>query len=96
MAVSEATLSEDLQTWKDHFTSKHSDVFSRLERSKNHHVHSFFKDPLVTIQEKERRVPIHIQQKVGAELTKLMKEGHIVKLNKCTSDHFFCTHCNHR
>ena len=85
MKVSEATLSEDSQTWKKYFTSKYSDVFSRLGRSKNHRVHSVFKDPLVTIQEKGRRVPIHIQQKVGAELTKLMKEGHIVKLNKCAN-----------
>ena len=47
-----------------------------------------FKDPLVPIQEKGRRVPIHIQDKVGTEIRKLTKEGHIVKLNKCTSDHF--------
>ena len=53
MEVSEATLSEDSQTWKEHFKSKYSDVFSRFGRSKNHRVHSVFKDPLVTIQEND-------------------------------------------
>ena len=85
MEISAATLSEDSQTRKEHFTSKYANVFSRLGRSKNHRVHSVLMDPLLPIQEKERRVSIHIQQKVGAELTKLMKEGHIV--SKCTSDY---------
>ena len=45
-------------------------------------------DSLVPIQEKGRRVTIHIQDKVGSEIKKLIIEGHIVKLNKCTSDYF--------
>ena len=67
MGISEATLTEDSQTWKEHFTSKYSDVFSRLRRSKNHRVYSVFKDPLVPIQEKGRKLSIHIHQKVGAQ-----------------------------
>ena len=57
-------------------------------RSKNNKVFTSFKSPLIPIQEKGRRVPIPIQTKVGAEIKKLIKEGHIVKLEKCTSDHF--------
>ena len=45
-------------------------------------------DPLVPIQEKGRRVTLHIQDKVGSEIKKLIIGGHIVKLNKCTSDYF--------
>ena len=44
--------------------------------------------PLVPIQEKRRRVAVHIQNKVGVEIQKLIQEGHVVKLNKCTSEHF--------
>ena len=33
-------------------------------------------------------MPVHIQDKVGVEIQKLIHEGHIVKLNKCTSKHF--------
>ena len=45
-----------------------------------------FKYTLCPIQEKGRRIPIHIQDKVQAELDKLLAEGHIEKLDKCTSD----------
>ena len=31
---------------------------------------------------------MHIQDKVGQEIQKLIQEGHVVKLNKCTSEHF--------
>ena len=50
-------------------------------------MHPVLKDPLVPIKEKGRRVPIHIQDKVGTEIRNLIKEGHIVNLNNCTSDH---------
>ena len=61
--------------------NKFKEIFTRQGRSKNHRVHSVFKDPLVPTQEKGRRVPIHIQEKVGTEIKKLIKEGHIVNLN---------------
>ena len=47
-----------------------------------------FKYPLCPTQEKGRRIPIHIQDKVQAELEKLLAEGHIQKFDKCTSDCF--------
>ena len=47
-----------------------------------------FKYLLCPIQEKGRRTPIHIQDKVQAELDKLLAEGHIEKLDKCTSGCF--------
>ena len=47
-----------------------------------------FQGPLRPTQENGRLVPIHIHQKVGDEIIKLMKEGHIVKLSKGTRDHF--------
>ena len=57
-------------------------------KPKNHKVFSTFKSPLVPIQDKGRRVPVHIQDKVGQEIQKLIHEGHVVKLNKCTSEYF--------
>ena len=89
-AISEEQENESAEStfWRNKFTKKYNDVFHRLGRSKNHKVFTSFKSPLIPIQEKGRRVPIHIQTKVGAEIKKLIKEGHIVKLDKCTSDHF--------
>ena len=80
--------SAELTFWENNFLKKFNDVFQRLGRSKNHKVFTLFKSPLIPIQEKGRRVPIHIQTKMGAEIKKLIREGNIVKLHKCTSDQF--------
>ena len=86
--VSQSNLNAASDSWKNHFHQKFFRVFTRVGRAKNHKVFSTFKSPLVPIQEKGRRVPVHIQDKVGQEIKKLIQEGHVVKLNKCTSEHF--------
>ena len=86
--VSLSNLNETSESWKTHFHQKFHRVFSRVGRAKNHQVFSTFKSPLVPIQEKGRRVSVHIQDKVGLEIQTLIQEGHVVKLNKCTSEHF--------
>ena len=45
--------------------------------------------PLCTIQEKGSRILIHIQDEVEKEIQKLLTEGSITNLDKCTSDCFF-------
>ena len=65
---------------------KYSNVFQRLRLSKNSKLFTLLKSPVILIKEKGRRVPFHIQAKVGAEIRKLRKEGHIIKLDKCASD----------
>ena len=79
-------LYEQSEGWKNFFYMKFKDLFDRQGESKNHTVNTKFKYPLCPIQEKGRRIPIHIQDKVQAELDKLLAEGHIEKLDKCTSD----------
>ena len=91
----EVSLAEDIQDvgptsqfWRDHFVKRYPNVFSRLGRSKNHKVFTNFKDPLAPRQVKDRKVPIHLQDRVTAEIKKLIKYKHIEKLEKCTTDHF--------
>ena len=74
--------------WKHKFFNKFSNLFERQGISKNHFVSSKFKYPQCPIQEKGRRIPIHIQDKVEKEIEKLLTEGHITKLDKFTSDCF--------
>ena len=57
-------------------------MFTRLRRTKNHRVHTVFKQPLNTIQVKDQRVLLHIQQKIGEDMKRRIKENHIIKLNK--------------
>ena len=63
-------------------------LFDRKGRSVHHVVSTTFKYPLCPIQEKGRRMPIHVQGKVEKEIEKLLLEGHVQKLDKCTSDCF--------
>ena len=81
-------LCEQSEGWKQKFYNKFKNLFDRQGESKNHTVNTKFKYPLCPIQEKIRRIPIHIQDKIQAELDKLLAEGHIEKLDKCTSDCF--------
>ena len=81
-------LCEQSEGWKQKFCSQFKDLFDRQGQSKNHTVSTKFKYPLCPIQEKGRRIPIHIQDKVQAELEKLLAEWHIQKLDKCTIDCF--------
>ena len=79
----------EISTFKKiNFTKKFPSLFDRKGESKNHVVNTKFKFPLCPIQENGRRIPIHIQEKVQAELSKLLSEGHITKLDKRTSDCF--------
>ena len=39
-------------------------------------------------QIKGRKVPIHIQDRVASEIKLLMEQGHVEKLDKCTTDFF--------
>ena len=82
-------LCEQSEGWKEKFFIKFKNLFERLGFSKNHIVSSKFKHPLCPIQEKGRRIPIRIQDKVEKEIEKLLTEGQITKLDKCTSDCFF-------
>ena len=91
----EVSLAEEVQEldptsqfWRDHFVKRYHNGFSRLGRSKNHKVFTNFKDPLVPRQVKGLKVPIHLQDRVMAEIKKLIKDKHFEKLEKCTTDHF--------
>ena len=79
---------EQSQGWENKFFDKFRDLFDRQGISKNHIVKSKFKYPLCPIPEKRKIIPIHIQDKVEKEIEKLLTEGHITKLDKCTSDCF--------
>ena len=47
----------------------------------------FFKN-LIPIQQKVRRVPITLQEKVDKEIEKLLEQGHIQKLDECLDKSF--------
>ena len=51
-------------------------------------VHTTFLQEFKALQEKGRRIAIHIQEKVEREIRFLIDQGHIIKLEKCSDQHF--------
>ena len=79
---------EESEVWKEKFHADFKNLFDRKGRSIHHVVSTTFKYPLCPIKEKGRRIPIHVQAKVEKVIEKLLLEGHIRRLDKCTSDCF--------
>ena len=68
--------------------STYPGLCTRIGRSKNHMVHTKFLNDFKALQQKGRRIPIHIQEKVEQEIKFLIDQGHIVKLDSCNDKLF--------
>ena len=55
---------------------------------KNHQVKIKLKENARIVQQKGRRIPIQLQNAVDAEIKKLLKDGHIEKINEIKDDVF--------
>ena len=56
--------------------------FNRIGKIRNYKVQAEFFENLTPVQQKGRRVPITLQEKVDTEIVKLLKQGHIEKLTE--------------
>ena len=88
-SAAEATEVEDsLDNWQIYFSKQFENLFNRVGKIKNYRVHADFFETLTPIQQKGRRVPITLQEKVDKEIDKLLRQGHIEKLNECSDKYF--------
>ena len=88
-SAAEATEVEDsLEHWQTYFSKQFENLFNRVGKIKNYRVHADFFETLTPIQQKGRRVPITLQDKVDKEIDKLLRQGHIEKLNECSDKYF--------
>ena len=60
----------------------------RMVKSKHHVMKTQFNRNYEPIQQKGRRIPIHLQERVEAELNKLIDQKHIIKLDKSSDKQF--------
>ena len=60
----------------------------RLGKSKNHVVESIFKQNHIPNQQKGRKVPLHLLEKLELELDNLIQDKQFTKLEKCANDLF--------
>ena len=59
-------------------------LFTRIGKIRNAKVRAEFFENLKPIQQKGRRVPISLQEKVDKKTDQLIKEGQIIKLQECS------------
>ena len=77
---------DELQTY---FCKLYPNLFTRIGKIRNAKVRAEFFENLKPIQQKGRRVPISLQEKVDKEIHRLINEGHIIKLQECSDKYFF-------
>ena len=76
---------DELQTY---FCKLYPNLITRIGKVRNAKVRADFFENLKPIQQKGRRVPISLQDKVDKEINRLMNEGHMVKLQECSDKYF--------
>ena len=81
----------ELDSWQTYFINQFSNLFNRVGKIKNYKVQAEFFENLTPVQQKGRKVPISLQEKVDAEIDKLLKQGHIEKLTECSDKYFVST-----
>ena len=69
----------ELDSWQTYFSKQFSNLFNRVGKIRNYKAQAEFFEDLIPVQQKGRRVPISLQEKVDTEIDKLLKQGHIEK-----------------
>ena len=64
------------------------ELFSRQGKIKGHKIKCEFRKDTTTTQQKGKRIPLLLQDAVEAVINKLLKEGHIRRVDKISDDVF--------
>ena len=78
----------ELSTEAKQFVKEFPKLFERKGKIKNHQVRINFKTGAKITQQKGRRFPIQPQKAVDEEIGRLLKEGHVEKINEIKVDVF--------
>ena len=79
---------EQMDQWQLYFSKLFPKLFTRVGKIRNYKVQAEFFKNLVPVQQKGRRVPVTLQEKVDKYIDKLLTQGHEEKLKEC-SDRYF-------
>ena len=78
-------IEERIKKWA---TNKYTDLFKRTGRFNNHVVRTKFINSFEAKQQKGRRIPIALQERVATEIERLIKQGHVERLQNFTENQF--------
>ena len=88
LTVSEIQLAENNESDKEKMFGNIRDLFEINETIKDTEIKIQLKPGHYPIKQKARPVPLHLQENVGKELEKLIRTGHLEKINDVDEDCF--------
>ena len=87
-SINEISPEKSLNPEVQQLVGEFPNLFKRKGRVKNYEIKIKMKDDVRISQQKGRRIPIQLQNQVDDEIEKLLKEGHIEKVDKIQDDVF--------
>ena len=88
LTIGRIQLAETNKTEKERVINKFLDLFENNRTIKDTEINIQLKPGHYTVKQKARLIPLHLQEDVGRELEKLMKDGHLEKVNNVVEDCF--------
>ena len=88
LTIGRIQLTENNQSEKERIINKFPDLFENNETIKDTEIKIQLKPEHFPVKQKARPVPLHLQERVGRELEKLIKSGHLEKIKDVDKDCF--------
>ena len=88
LTISKIQLAENNQSEREKVFNKFPDLFENNETIKDTEINIQLKPGHYPVKQKARPIPLHLQDDVGRELEKLIKSGHLEKINDVDEDCF--------
>ena len=85
LQISDTSIESNIIKW---ILKIYPKLCTRLGKSKNHIAKPTMKENFKSVQQKGRRVPLHLFDKVEAKLEILIQDEQIIRLDKCSDEHF--------
>ena len=87
-AVNEISPEEKISPEVQQIMREFPELFKRKARVKDYEIKTDMKENAKITQQKGRRIPIQLQEQVDKEIEKLLKDGHIERIEKIQDDVF--------
>ena len=88
LTIGKIQLTENNQSEKERIFGKFQDLFENNETTKNNEIKIQLKPGHCPVKQKATPVPLHLLEDVGKELEKLIRTGHLAKINDVDEDCF--------
>ena len=88
LTIGRIQLAENNQSVREKYCNKFPDLFVNNETKKDNEIKIQLKSGHYPVKQKARPVPLHLQKDVERELERLIKSGHLEKVNNVDEDCF--------